>query len=60
MQIINKLLAINWWLLCVPRHLEFEGQLKVALHQPRLLGTQRIAIKFRNSITFYDLILSSR
>jgi hypothetical protein len=46
--------------LYIPRHLEFEGQLKVALHQPRLLGTQRIAIKFRNSITFYDLILSSR
>jgi hypothetical protein len=40
--------------------LQFEGQLKVALHQPRLLGSQRIAIKFRNFIAFYDLILSSR
>jgi hypothetical protein len=44
----------------VCRHLQFEGQLKVALHQPSLLGTQRIAIKFRNFITFYDLLISSR
>ena len=37
------------------RHLQFDGQLKLALHQPQLLGTQRIAIKFRNFIAFYDL-----
>jgi len=40
------------------RHLQFDGQLKLALHQPRLLGTQRIAIKFRNFVSFYDLSLS--
>ena len=38
-----------------PRHLHFDGQLKLALHQPGLLGTQRIAIKFRNFVSFYDL-----
>ena len=41
------------------RHLEFDGQLKLALHQPRFSGTQRIAIKFRNFVNFYDLNLSS-
>eukprot|EP00090_Calanus_glacialis_P019394 TRINITY_DN29800_c0_g1_i1.p1 TRINITY_DN29800_c0_g1~~TRINITY_DN29800_c0_g1_i1.p1 ORF type:complete len:700 (-),score=207.27 TRINITY_DN29800_c0_g1_i1:116-2101(-) len=41
------------------RHLQFDGQLKLALHQPRFLGTQRIAIKFRNFVAFYDLSLSS-
>ena len=58
------------------RHLQFDGQLKLALHQvhsntllgvqqlycaaqPRLLGTQRIAIKFRNFVSFYDLQLSA-
>ena len=43
----------------VCRHLEFDGQLKLALHQPRFSGTQRIAIKFRNFVNFYDLNLSS-
>ena len=42
------------------RHLQFDGQLKLALHQPGLLGKQRIGIKFRNYVTFYDLILSAR
>ena len=42
-----------------PRHLEFDGQLKLALHQPRFSGTQRIAVKFRNFVNFYDLNLSS-
>merc|ERR1719361_2410459 len=41
------------------RHLQFDGQLKLALHQPQLLGTQRIAIKFRNFVSFYDLYLDS-
>jgi len=41
------------------KHLEFDGQLKLALHQPRFSGTQRIAIKFRNFVNFYDLNLSS-
>ena len=41
------------------RHLQFDGQLKLALHQPQLLGTQRIAIKFRNFVAFYDLHLQS-
>merc|ERR1719369_902496 len=40
------------------RHLQFDGQLKLALHQPRFLGTQRIAVKFRNFVSFYDLSLS--
>ena len=41
--------------LIITRHLHFDGQLKLALHQPGLLGTQRIAIKFRNFVSFYDL-----
>ena len=47
----------RWLIVC--RHLEFDGQLKLALHQPRFSGTQRIAIKFRNFVNFYDLNLSS-
>ena len=43
----------------ISRHLQFDGQLKLALHQPLLLGTQRIAIKFRNFVAFYDLHLHS-
>ena len=45
----------------VCRHLEFDGQLKLALHQPRFSGTQRIAIKFRNFVNFYEFdILEER
>lgn len=40
------------------RHLQFDGQLKLALHQPKFTGAQRIAVKFRNFVSFYDLTLS--
>ena len=49
----------NSWPFSSRRHLQFDGQLKLALHQPRFSGTQRIAIKFRNFVNFYDLCLSS-
>ena len=42
------------------RHLEFDGQLKLALHRPGLVGKQRIGIKFRNYVTFYDLIMATK
>jgi len=42
------------------RQIPFDGQLKLALHQADLMGKQRIGIKFRDFVDFYDLIIPYR
>jgi hypothetical protein len=40
--------------------LNYDGQLKLALMQPGFMGEQILAIKFRNYISFYKLIIKKR
>jgi len=42
------------------KQLNYDGQLKLALMQPGFMGEQILAIKFRNYISFYKLIIKKR